>query len=573
MTRMCKPFSSAVPGLAILSALTVFGVCSRVDAVPVPINCGNSEIRVAGTLAAKLIGCHATVARKGIPIDAGCLEAATDQFTKKFLSIESTGFCDVTGQEPDTRALIGGFVDNMVSILHPSNGLSRCAARDLAAVGERISDAPRAWVKYGSTGDTRRITKAALNGRAQLVAKFFRAEVSGDCVNNVEGETIATAIDQFDAQLIARLSPVVRLPAPTVVGMQGGTVANGNDGTSVYVPPLAFVPGQSAGFSVKAVAVNDALAQVAAAGLQLPPGATLIAAVQLGIGVNDPIPLAPVYVSLPEPPGIPSDALIDYDLAEPTSIAGFTDGRSPALHSMGEVERSGGQLTLRIPTERFGSPPGIGLVLSRPCFNECSYHGAICAQGGPCPVAGAIGFLAVNGIGGCREVDAPDGEYALEGCFADQVSPAQPGLIIHTNDSTPNVSVVLPACYAPTGSCAGVYYNVVIPLPSGTAGSFAGSWSGTFTSALSPGYGGYITFRLAQSGDTINGTGVIVDNSNLLSISGVISGTVSGSNSSVGVALAPGFSVGFTATLGGTGSMSGTYTSPADSGSWTATRR
>jgi hypothetical protein len=192
------------------------------------------------------------------------------------------------------------------------------------------------------------------------------------CRGNSSGDPSCSAISPATNQ-----SPLV-LPPGQFFGPAGGVFTNGDDGSELTVPAGAFDVGAS--LSVMEVPTAYAQRHIASLGLGV-PGDTLVAAVQVGHGTADPHPNLPIQVSIPEPPGVPVDAVLQLTIIEPTNVTGYSDARGPRARVGGAVARAGGRLKFQATPGDFGSPTGMMVITytteAQDCDAVCPYSGQV----------------------------------------------------------------------------------------------------------------------------------------------------------------------------------------------------
>ncbi len=245
-------------------------------------------------------------------------------------------------------------------------------------------------------------------------------------------------------------APNIAGPEGMQVGSMGGAYSNETDGSSVEVPPGAFLGTQAATMSVVEVAPEDVAEIEALLRLSLPPGLSALRAFQVLMGRRDSVPRSSVGASVLDD-GVPMDGTLLHVLTEPAFVYGVTDPRPPRLLYDGLVSQAGGRYEARLAAQSFGSPPGLSRVVHIPATSPtCQVDGVVRdTTGAPVPSA----LVAVSSLPGLVA------RASMEGFYRAVLLAGANTLTVTTAAGTGSTDI---QC-APPMTLAGV--NVVVDVP------------------------------------------------------------------------------------------------------------
>lgn len=88
------------------------------SAAPPPAQaCAAAKMKAAANKAKKKLGCHATAAKKGLPVDSECLMKAEAKFVAAFQKAEDKGGCATVNDAAAIESIVDVFVNSIVAAL------------------------------------------------------------------------------------------------------------------------------------------------------------------------------------------------------------------------------------------------------------------------------------------------------------------------------------------------------------------------------------------------------------------------------------------------------------------------
>ena len=216
----------------------------------------------------------------------------------------------------------------------------------------------------------------------------LKAKIAAPACDHLTGKLINKKSKPKKKKVDAARVPVFMSPGSAVIGPEGGTFTNPNDGTSVTVPPGAYALGQTAHVGVVLVQNADVIAMEAALGIVPPDGFQLLKPLQVTIPPTDPDPALPLMASMPDD-GMTHSGLLIHTLIEPTFVSGELDPRPTHLVFDGEVTQADGRFSMEISPQNVAGSPGRSCVVNIPPVSTCFIDGVVRDSNGS-PVANAI---------------------------------------------------------------------------------------------------------------------------------------------------------------------------------------
>jgi cysteine-rich repeat protein len=169
--------------------------------------CSSGKVKASGKKAAARTGCYAKAVTKGLAVDAGCLQKATDKFTKAFTKAESKGDCLSTGDLAAIEAKVDAFAADVAADLG-GPGPSKCTSSKVRAAGKKADAKSKCHAKAIGKGlltDGACLTKA----EAKFTSAFSKAEAKGDCLTTGDTASVEATVDAFITDLVTELKPPV----------------------------------------------------------------------------------------------------------------------------------------------------------------------------------------------------------------------------------------------------------------------------------------------------------------------------------------------------------------------------
>jgi hypothetical protein len=191
-------------GTFVLAALLTVAVDAAAATTPAR-RCAAAKLKAAGSVASKLLGCHASAVKRGLAVDGECLAKAHDKLTSAFTKAEAKGGCASSGDATTVTGSLDDFVAGVTTALADGGTPDgqRCAAVKLKAAGKKAA------TKLGCHG--RAVTKVEAVDAACLTkveTKFTTAFTGADaryvCATEGDAATIETGhVDPLVADVVA----------------------------------------------------------------------------------------------------------------------------------------------------------------------------------------------------------------------------------------------------------------------------------------------------------------------------------------------------------------------------------
>lgn len=342
-------------GLLVLS----FGVALLTSvALPVTVRatddpvfaCAASKLSAIGSAAKKTLTCYALAAKSGVAVDSSCLSKSSTVLAKKLAKADARAIslganCPPLGDGSDAFAALGAAATQWATYFHPNTVASKCAAKELTAVGKAVKSLFKANSKNLEEGlgpsNQLSLQWAVLDASDKLASTLRVAETAGrgDC-------QIASDSDQIDSQIVSVVSQ--RLPQ-----------CDGLQIPEYYLKSAATI-----------------------AGLQITD--------PWGEGLPDALARAGSLLSCVPPP-----------MGEMTSTANARQAdRDCSTQFCSDVEYCGPGNSISNPVNLLGQDvhPRVGTCLNRNCWDHDNCYGPLCVQ----TDAGCY----FTGQGGSTECDA-----------------------------------------------------------------------------------------------------------------------------------------------------------------------
>jgi hypothetical protein len=142
--------------------------------------CRSVAIVVAGRTARTTLRCHVQAARRGRPVDAGCLAHAQVGFARSFRWLERTR-CIGPAAVSLWDAKINDFVADVLDALPTDASANRCVAIKLAAAGKKAADVLLAQARHKRRSNFFRLGRATQRANATFLRSFTGADGHGGC--------------------------------------------------------------------------------------------------------------------------------------------------------------------------------------------------------------------------------------------------------------------------------------------------------------------------------------------------------------------------------------------------------
>jgi cysteine-rich repeat protein len=171
--------------------------------------CGGAKLRATGKLAKGLSNCAVKAMRKNETPDADCVAKATGKLGPLFGKAEGKGGCATTGDAGAMATEVDAAVDGLADLVAPmpDPATSTCAAFRLSASGKYLASRIGCYAKGARRGLGP--SSACLDRAAASVAKgIVKAEARGGCDDEPDAATLAEAVENAAAALVALVSPV-----------------------------------------------------------------------------------------------------------------------------------------------------------------------------------------------------------------------------------------------------------------------------------------------------------------------------------------------------------------------------
>jgi len=199
---------------AALLGLATFIPCPVVGGQSPGQTCSATKLKTTAKKAPAKLACHATAARKHVPVDATCLGNAEATFGKRWDVAEANGGCATTGDKGTIEGKVDRFVDDVVAQVtgSPEGALlstkraKKCAASKLMATGKKANGVIRCYAQAVQKGEGVQSTCPA-KAEAAFGKRWDVAEAKGGCATTGDKGTIEGKVDAFVADLVAELPP------------------------------------------------------------------------------------------------------------------------------------------------------------------------------------------------------------------------------------------------------------------------------------------------------------------------------------------------------------------------------
>jgi DNA-binding beta-propeller fold protein YncE len=169
--------------------------------------CTSKKLTLAGNKVSGRAKCQGKAVGNGVGVDSACLQKASNKFSAGWAKAEHTpNDCRTLGDEGAIESLADAGVVQLVALLAPSSGPSRCASKKFSAAGKRASVEAKCHAKAiakGLTVDAGCLQKAA----TKFGTAWAKAESAGDCLTLGDQTTVANAVDSIVAGFISTLNP------------------------------------------------------------------------------------------------------------------------------------------------------------------------------------------------------------------------------------------------------------------------------------------------------------------------------------------------------------------------------
>ena len=185
--------------------------------------CAQSSIDAAGKAAKAEAACYAKALQKGTPVDAACLQKASDGFASGFSKATAKGGCLVPDADPGSvQGSVDATIQNAIQIVtNGSPGPDQCFAKKLTAIGKKMQAFTKCFSKAAKAGE--QVDEAC----GQKAAASFNGALKA-CGTPTQLAPIESAIDTFGVALSRSLT----VPTTTTTTTTTSTT------TTTTPPPL-----------------------------------------------------------------------------------------------------------------------------------------------------------------------------------------------------------------------------------------------------------------------------------------------------------------------------------------------
>lgn len=174
-------------------------------AAPTPARrCAATKLKAAGSVAAALLGCHASAAKRGDAVDGACLAKAHAKLTSAFTRAEAKGGC-AGGDATAIATRLDDFVAAVATAL-ADGGTSdgrRCAAVKLKVTGKKASGKLACHAR--AVGKLAAVDPSCLaKAETKFTTAFTGADARYACATEGDAATIETGhVDPLVADVVA----------------------------------------------------------------------------------------------------------------------------------------------------------------------------------------------------------------------------------------------------------------------------------------------------------------------------------------------------------------------------------
>jgi hypothetical protein len=167
-----------------VAALMVVGILHSPLALAVDTSaqCQATKLRAAAKQTLGALECHASAARAGAVVDAGCLSTEEARLSSTFTRAEAHGACATTGDAASVAALVTSEVAEVAALLRPSPSPSTCASSKLTALGRRSLSFFMVHAKQRKRANDSKLVAVSGDFADNLGSDFRRIEAPGGCM-------------------------------------------------------------------------------------------------------------------------------------------------------------------------------------------------------------------------------------------------------------------------------------------------------------------------------------------------------------------------------------------------------
>jgi hypothetical protein len=151
--------------------------------------CAARKLAASGGAALADLRCHGKAAAKGGAADASCLAGPRQRLGSAFGKAEGRGGCASTG---DAGAVADGLEQrarDLADLLRPLDARSKCAAKQLRALGAAAKALYRARAKFAIDANQAKLDGVRAGARRRVERAFAKAARKGGCVTLAEVPT------------------------------------------------------------------------------------------------------------------------------------------------------------------------------------------------------------------------------------------------------------------------------------------------------------------------------------------------------------------------------------------------
>lgn len=216
--RKCESSSWLAVWVAVALAVGSTGGFASVAAAAQPSKCNAVRYTEAGRRTSNTALCGARAFRSGAAIDPLCLPRLDARYLLGWAKAARLADCVAGAEATAVGATADAFVAALDMILDPDGegGPSRCTAAKLEAGAKAFADKAKCHARaarLGRTVDSACMTKADL----KLSARWRKAELKADCLNQDDASAVALRIERVIDQLRAQMEGTRVLRAVGVI--------------------------------------------------------------------------------------------------------------------------------------------------------------------------------------------------------------------------------------------------------------------------------------------------------------------------------------------------------------------